>query len=118
MPSQQYQYELLFNNKFYQSHYIEIEKLTKSYGLGLQRNISGFRFSDSHEPIIIQSFFDKIFNDTGSISTLPHQLTWMIKLYNFLHQFNQAKNKIELQIKSNHPTKIIFTWRNNNNNHQ
>ena len=101
MPSQQYQYELLFNNKLYQNHYIEIEKLAKAYGL--QGNISDFRFTDSHEPIVIQSFFDRIFNDTGSISTLPHQLTWIIKLYNFLHQFDQAKNKIELQIASNHP---------------
>ena len=75
MPSQQYQYELLLNNKLYKSHYIEIEKLAKSYGL--QSNISGFRFSDSHEPIVIQSFFDRIFNDTGSISTLHHQLTWI-----------------------------------------
>ena len=108
MPSKQYQYELIFDNKFYQNHYIEIEKLAKSYGL--QGTISGFRFSDSHEPIVIQSFFDRIFNDTGSISTLHHQLTWIIKLYNFLHQFDKAKNKIELQITSNHSAKIIFTW--------
>lgn len=116
MPSQQYQYKLIFDNKFCQRHYIEIEKLAKSYGL--QGTISGFRFSDSHEPIVIQSFFDRIFNSTGSISTLLHQLTWIIKLFNFIHQFNQTKNKIELQIASNHPSKIIFTWRNNNNNHQ
>lgn len=116
MPNQQYQYELLLNNKFYQNHYIEIENLVKSYGL--QGNISGFCFSDSHEPIVIQSFFDRIFNDTGSISNLPHQLTWIIKLYNFLHQFNQSKNKIELQITSNHPAKVIFTWQNNSRNHQ
>lgn len=58
MPSQQYQYDVIFNNKFYQSHYIEIEKLAKSYGL--QSNISGFSFSDNHKPIVIQSFFDRI----------------------------------------------------------
>ena len=115
MPSQQYQYELLLNNKLYQRHYIEIEKLAKSYRL--QGNISGFRFSDSHDPIVIQSFFDKIFNNTGSISTLPHQLTWIIKLYNFIHQFDQAKNKIEIQITSNHSTKVIFTWRNSSHRH-
>lgn len=116
MPSQKYQYELIFDNNFYQNHYIEIEKLSKSYGL--QGTISGFRFSDSHEPIVIQSFFDRIFNSTGSISTLPHQLTWIIKLYNFIHQFNQTKHKIELQITSNHPEKLIFTWRNNNHIHK
>lgn len=116
MPSKKYQYNLVFNTNFYQNHYIEIEKLVKSYGI--QGNISDFCFSDSHDSIVIQSFFDRIFNDTGSISNLPHQLTWIIKLYNFLHQFNQTKHKIELQIKSRHPTKIIFTWRNNSRNHQ
>lgn len=116
MPSQQYQYYLVFDNNFYRSHYIEVEKILKPYNI--RYNAPYFCFSDSHDPIVIQSFFDRIFNDTGSILTLPHQLTWIIKLYNFLHQFNQAKNKIELQIASNHPAKIIFTWRNDSHNHQ
>ena len=89
MPSQQYQYNLVFNTNFYKNHYIEIQKLAKSYGL--QGNISGFCFTNTHEPIVIQSFFDRIFNNTGSISNLHHQLTWMIKIYNFLHQFKQNK---------------------------